>query len=511
MLYSKAPSAESSKSLKSFPIYPILFVFYFFLHLWAANLDKGIDPVKFFHPFVLSVAWTLGVWIFLGLIYWNLERASWVLSLMLLLFFGYGHLFNIELSKIPIHPRIIAGFFVFLFLAIPIVFHPKMVWKLRPQKHWAHTYLNITAGLLVLFPLTAILTTHYAPAAILRAPQNEPLQIEKSPRIYPDVYYIILDEYGRADVLQKEFHLDNTPFIDFLKTRGFYVADKSTSNYTLTIYSIPSSLNMRYLIPGEQDILEILEDNRISQIFKRLGYDYIFVGSGVDFTEYSHTADEVINYLGVNEAQLLVVNSTLLRAYSGFLLGQSWRNRHLHNFEELGKVPYREGRKFTFAHFVIPHPPFVFSRDGSPNITFGLKLNPNLVFTQYREKYPEQLLYLNTLVEKLVRDLQSRSQTPPIIVLQSDHGIDPLTENWHAPEAYRKRVANFTAVYAPKEVLDKFYPEITPVNIFRIIFKEYFGASLKLLPDQNFISRDISWDQEEGGTEWKDMTAVVRK
>ena len=34
----------------------------------------------------------------------------------------------------------------------------------------------------------------------------------------------------------------------------------------------------------------------------------------------------------------------------------------------------------------------------------------------------------------------------------------------------------------------KLYPAISPVNSFRLIFNEYFGANYPLLPDQTYIS-----------------------
>ena len=33
----------------------------------------------------------------------------------------------------------------------------------------------------------------------------------------PDIYYIILDAYGRADVLEEMFGYDNTPFLQFAR------------------------------------------------------------------------------------------------------------------------------------------------------------------------------------------------------------------------------------------------------------------------------------------------------
>lgn len=61
----------------------------------------------------------------------------------------------------------------------------------------------------------------------------------------PDIYYIVLDGYGRADVLEELYGHDNGPFLDGLRDRGFYVADEAYSNYAVTPLSLAGTLNMR--------------------------------------------------------------------------------------------------------------------------------------------------------------------------------------------------------------------------------------------------------------------------
>lgn len=58
----------------------------------------------------------------------------------------------------------------------------------------------------------------------------------------PDIYYIIVDGYGRSDLLKELFEYDNSTFLQFLSDRGFYVAEAAHSNYVQTSLSIASSL-----------------------------------------------------------------------------------------------------------------------------------------------------------------------------------------------------------------------------------------------------------------------------
>ena len=77
---------------------------------------------------------------------------------------------------------------------------------------------------------------------------DQPEKINSSDYVDPfDIYFIVLDGYGRADILANIYQYNNQPFINKLKVRGFYVAEDSYANYNQTRLSIPSSLNMEYM------------------------------------------------------------------------------------------------------------------------------------------------------------------------------------------------------------------------------------------------------------------------
>jgi hypothetical protein len=78
-----------------------------------------------------------------------------------------------------------------------------------------------------------------------------------------------------------------------------------------------------------------------------------------------------------------------------------------------------------------------------------------------------------------VDTLLAESETPPIIIIQSDHGP------WIQPKDRRMWILN--AYYLPDHQ-DKLYSTITPVNTFRIIFNAYFGGTYDRLNDVSFFS-----------------------
>jgi hypothetical protein len=71
------------------------------------------------------------------------------------------------------------------------------------------------------------------------------------------------------------------------------------------------------------------------------------------------------------------------------------------------------------------------------------------------------------------------SNTPPIIILQGDHGP------WLQPKTKRFWILN--AYYFPGNQ-DKLYSTISPVNTFRLVFNTYFGGKYDMLKDTSYFS-----------------------
>ena len=107
------------------------------------------------------------------------------------------------------------------------------------------------------------------------------LHIKQPVETLPDIYYIVLDGYARNDTLAEYYGLDNSGFTDSLQQQGFYVADRSYSNYPVTRWSLTSSLNMRYIHKEDQRgnetsyLFSLLRNNEVGRILKAQGYQYV--------------------------------------------------------------------------------------------------------------------------------------------------------------------------------------------------------------------------------------------
>jgi len=118
----------------------------------------------------------------------------------------------------------------------------------------------------------------------------------------PDVYYIILDAFASHDTLKEFGGYDNSEFLDYLKSKGFYVVEKACSNYDRTPFSISSSLNMQYIdqVPralGENYVADnvyyrLIQNSPVFNLFKRLGYKIVNISAGSFATDNIPLADQ---------------------------------------------------------------------------------------------------------------------------------------------------------------------------------------------------------------------------
>jgi len=357
------------------------------------------------------------------------------------------------------------------------------------KNHEVTKYLNAVAAVLIVLPLVGLVSHKISPHnSDFFAPIHSD---QKHAGSKPDIYYIILDAYMRDDVMKEFWGFDNSAFVKSLESRGFYVAPKSRSNYQQTVFSLASSLNMDYLpIDLEIDttyqinnfpLIEAIAENRVVNFLKSIGYLYIHLSDDAAETKKNGQADIVItNRKYISSFSRYLLNKTILKNIKLASLDrvQVKRNNILYGFKKLEEIPKIDRPTFTFAHFIMPHEPQAFDENG--NI-------PDPA-TPASEKYFDEILYANKKLEHLVNSILAGSDTPPIILIQGDHGY--LTTASTRPNAaqIKKGYSNLSAYYLPGIMKDKLYKTITPVNSFRLIFDYYFGTKLGLLEDKSYFS-----------------------
>lgn len=315
----------------------------------------------------------------------------------------------------------------------------------------------------------------------------------------PDIYYIILDGYGRSDSLSEIHNVDNSEFLRFLERRGFTIASGSTTNYARTMHSLSSSLNFHYLDelivsrPESNDydaFRALIKDNAAQQFLKQQGYQTVALATGFEITEVSGADVFLSGGRTLSYFEETLLSRTLAVFYVDQVIGDVRREEIHRAFADLESTIQMPGPKFVFAHLVVPHPPFVFDEDGGPVAPRGYGDGTSYAGgrQQYLEAYRRQLLYINTRIEQLVTRIQEQSGTPPVLIIQGDHGPGALVDwiDWQNT-CFRERMPILNAYALPGLPADAIPQDITPVNTFRLVFNHYFGADLPMQPNKNYM------------------------
>jgi len=465
----------------------------------------------------ISLAGAVVLWVLLTLIMRNARKAGLGTVIFLFLFFTYGHLCEgLEYLGLPV-PKHAYLLPVMLFVWGYCVY---FISRARRDFRTATTLLNVVAVALIAINLFNI-ASHEIKLARLDTDASEDSLAPAAAasnltelNTLPDIYFIISDEYAHTDTMKEWYDYDNSEFINSLEEKGFFIAYESRTRTPWTPQCLAQVLNMKYLTPGmewDQDkkkyVLTESKDfgsvdipwsdptyrklayNKVADLFKMQGYEYIAFGNIIAFDKWDSymedNADLYFNYYKESATpwtslfQETLWQTTMLRPFYYHLVGSqyetAWRRQTLYTLAHLKELPEVEGPKFIFAHIYCPHRLFVFGPKGE-------NVSP-VNWSNFGDKqfYRGQCIFMSAELEKLIDALLGKSEIPPIIILQSDHGIRPHHPNivvggdeWH-------KILN--AMYLPGMDYSEIPDSISPVNTFRLIFNHYFGADHPLLED----------------------------
>lgn len=457
------------------------------------------------------------------------SRAALLVIGAQLLFFGYGHAYDllrqVEVSGIQLgrHRYLMAVWgaagLLWMWVVVRVGRRASTAWMLALG---AILTLLPAASLCVWGARTALAVQSVMTPSDSAAPSAAPVAT------LPDIYYIILDGYGRSDVLEELYGVDNQAFLEALEQKGFYVAGESRSNYSQTLQSLASSLNMTYLDDlaarmgaGSTDrgpLQEMVQHSAIRRTLERLGYQMVAFETGYPPTEirdagifYTPPYAELdltssgTGALPINEFEGLLAQTTALRPLLDDLARrqtlavqllsfpyQKHRMRVTYTLQATVEAARLDGPQFVFAHIISPHPPFVFNRPGEefvPIGTFTLQDGGCCTREEYLRGYGGQVPSIDALVLEAVEAILAESDPEPVIILQGDHGpgayLDP---DEPLRSDMRERLSILNAYYLPGGSEGLLYPSITPVNTFGVILESAFGRAGERLPDESYFA-----------------------
>jgi hypothetical protein len=478
-----------------------------------ARLADGVRSILF------SLLFAGSLLLFSRLVTKSWEIGTLLSSYYLLLFYSYGHAYQIlgemgAFGEQLARHRYLLPAWLLLFIAGTWL----IIWGLKEYEDALRIVL-ITSLAAAVLPITQLAIYHFPGIPDLQARRVDSDLFENlvttPPETKPDIYYIILDGYARDDTLRNRFDFDNSDFLESLEALGFYVAPCSRSNYTRTRLSLATSLNMAYLdtlgvssVKTTQYTQELVRHSQVRRIFEQLGYKIVSFETNYYWTEWVdadmfltnketelHKAMDFFENSLLNDFDLMFLKTTAVRAYfdlSDTLVRKLFPNskttteavtfrntpriahynRTIFTLDTLPALTQYHFPKFVFAHIVSPHHPYVFG----PNGEF-LAEDPEDEFAAYRD----QVIFLNNRIIRVLSEIIAESDTPPIIILQADHG----------PPILRRQLDDLKILNAynfPNGGSSYLYPGITPVNSFRLLLDIYFGTHLGTLEDISHYS-----------------------
>ena len=473
-------------------------------------------PTDIIVPLLIIIPISLIVFFILKLILKDSNKAALIVSIGLVLFFTYGHFYNIIKGftildeVIGRHRYLIIPFILGIIIPTYFIIKSKIDFQNITK---IVNGISIVLVIMVFVNITTFgMTEIESYSTIHYESTNDPMELQN---IYntPDVYYIILDEYGGPESM-KYLNYDNSQFYEFLKEKKFIIPEKSTSNYPMTHSSIPSTMNMEYVndlsnILGKDSktylpLREMLYNSQVIKNFKSLGYDIIIFESGFVPSKNFVLVDDIICH-EEGEIDSILFDTITRTSIIGYFVErheeQKIRDRINCAFSEIKTIGNNKDEPiFAFVHMLIPHPPNVFGPNGEAVIP-GNPISSEI----WDEKiaYIDQVKFVNKEIVKVVEKILDENEKS-IIIIQSDHGSG-FDVDWKNPDESMvlQRLSILNAYYVPEISENQFYENITPVNSFRIIFNDYFNGSYKILEDRNY------WNTGDAPWDFHDVTKII--
>lgn len=318
--------------------------------------------------------------------------------------------------------------------------------------------------------------------------------VSQSSSSYPDIYYLIFDEFSGFKAMRQYFHTaEIDPFKAFLEEEGFWVAEDSFSSSNHTVHQMAVRMNYTEYpyVQGDQAIwYEALANSQGLELLKSKGYTTMV------FEEISMLhpglpdiqADYLYHYnystegdLGIlfDEYGMLVADNTMLYAFDELYKVANPADKAHYNFlmslqERLPNLDDVQSPKFVYAHLMLPHQPFIFDKNGSL---------VDSAFYRNWNYYEGNYIYTTKYIKKLVSAILANAdpQNPPVIIVQSDHGARIRKNNLELQGFPQNMLRNILfAMYLPGYDTSDLAQDENPINTLPIVFNHYLGENIPL-------------------------------
>ena len=365
-------------------------------------------------------------------------------------------------------------------------------WLILRKRKWSpnvNQFLNILGGmflLIALWPHAKDPRKDFTPIQVVSL-ESASRGTAQPPDTLPNIYYILMDAYPAPSVLKRQTGIDDSGFTSFLREKRFLIADPSFSNYSYTLASLSSTLNMQYLpmasVQGinwqidcnPKSLERSIRNNLVMRFLRSRGYKF------VDLSIWDFGAENDYQYVHnyyVDRFVMELLHRTIISApiIDNVIVGLEERLDDRLKLGALDSVSRLKGPLFIYMHLYSTHEPYVVDEQGKkfPLISRILQSRSD------RASFEKQFRFVTYQAREAIEKILKGSSRPPIIIVQGDHG-PPI-----AGDSKQLRMGMIEAFFLPGGRGIDLPPRISPVNNFRFILNNYFGAGLGLLENRHF-------------------------
>ena len=479
------------KILKLFHLFnPLIIGIFFILFLYSNNLGEGIKPFEVISLFFIVGIFSYSIYLISFFIYKNSSKASFYSLILLFIFLSYGYFYDllneiIFINELSRHRYLVP--LILIYLLIQLILLKKKEWELKNF----HKIFFMTFLTLIVINLFSIISFDLRPSNPLFETKN--INVKNEYNDLPDVYHIVLDMYPTEDILKTRFEFDNSQFVNELESLGFRKEDMR-SNYISTMYSIPSTINMKHFHDATQEEINYMHETHYS--FNKSVEAYLAKKIGYEIYEIS--TDDIKGFYGyfLGDFSRIFFRTNFIRVIDDYFMisNDLFKNKNQKyfkdNIDELVKISTNNETTWVYFYSRPPHPPFIFNEDGSKN----LDTNPYNEFaedlTDIWDKedkldFIEQLKYLNNEVIDSIENILSNSKNS-IIIIHSDHGIHNFYSKYNyetneeiSKEAYEELFSTINFIYTPNKCISNDYKIGTNINIISTLFRKCFKLDIE--------------------------------
>lgn len=469
-------------------IYPVIFLYS--VNAEITTIDSLVTTLLIMIPLALALV----------ALFWIFQRNFIHAGLSAVVFLAFFHTYGALYTRLLISNRVQVEHYTLLPLVVVVAFYGAFfVHKLNLKTvRSLQDILLLVTGALVLYNIIIAV-----PAELEKSQKTLSVQRVEAGSVakadYPDIYFIIFDEYAGFEALAEYWQYDGyQEFVSFLEDNGFFVAMKSHSPTADTLHEISSRLNLiSYVNPvlekdkKYRELFDAIADNKVMRLLKSYGYTtVVFDGPSIAYdTKTPIIADYSFMYdgsetKGADEFTSLFLGQTMIRVFPNAYVPQNpersrSRGMILYSLDKAADLEEIQRPKFVYLHVMLPHLSIQFDEFGNPLDT---KLSQNWAF------YLPQLKYATKRAQQLVGEILADydPKHPPVIILQSDHGARNHTvtsANGYNLKNYddKYKTSILNAVLLPEYDYNQFTDDLSPIEPLKIALNYYLGAGVDIV------------------------------